>query len=56
MASMKKAIELGADVVEADIQLTRDDVPVIMHDRLLDRTTDTSGYINDFVLDNYGEY
>ncbi|MCB1655827.1 MAG: SDR family NAD(P)-dependent oxidoreductase, partial [Pseudomonadales bacterium] len=42
-----KAIALGADVIEADVQLTRDNIPIIMHDRLLDRTTNTSGYAYD---------
>lgn len=38
-----RAIELGADVVEADVRLSRDDVALILHDADLDRTTSGSG-------------
>ena len=34
------AASLGADFVEIDVRRTRDGVPVLMHDRLLHRTTD----------------
>lgn len=37
------AVELGATMLEADLQFTRDGVPVMMHDRLLDRTTSGKG-------------
>lgn len=33
------ASELGADFVEVDVRATRDGVPVLLHDRLLARTT-----------------
>ncbi|MEQ8521965.1 MAG: glycerophosphodiester phosphodiesterase [Vicingaceae bacterium] len=53
MASFKKAVELGADVIEADIQLTRDDVPIVFHDKLLDRTSNASGYTTDFTWSEF---
>jgi hypothetical protein len=37
------AIRAGADAIEFDIRLTRDRVPVVLHDRTLDRTTDCQG-------------
>ena len=37
------AVRLGADYIELDIALTRDGVPVILHDPTLDRTTGGSG-------------
>ncbi len=36
------AIRLGADVVELDIQLSRDGVPVVIHDDTLERTTNVA--------------
>ena len=37
--------ELGADVIELDAKLTADNVPVIMHDATLDRTTNCDGQV-----------
>src|SRR5438128_577064 len=43
MPSFEKALELGADALEFDVALTRDGVPVVIHDDTLDRTTDGRG-------------
>lgn len=40
----------GAEGVEFDVHLTKDKVPVGMHDEEIDRTTDGSGYIKDYTL------
>ena len=39
LASIELAIEQGADIVEFDVQLTKDNVIVLMHDYTLRRTT-----------------
>lgn len=39
LPSFIKAIESGADYMECDIQLTKDFVPVVIHDQRVDRTT-----------------
>jgi len=43
--AFERAIELGVDVLELDLGLTRDGVPVVHHDRRLspDRTRDATG-------------
>ena len=43
--AFKRAIELGVDVLELDLGMTRDGVPVVHHDRALDpdRTRDAQG-------------
>jgi glycerophosphoryl diester phosphodiesterase len=41
------AIEHGADVVELDFQVTRDDQIVAMHDATINRTTNRTGYVRD---------
>ncbi|CAH0153467.1 Glycerophosphodiester phosphodiesterase [Peribacillus simplex] len=48
MASYNKAIELGADFLEVDIHLSKDDVLVVHHDPTLDRTTNGKGNIRDY--------
>lgn len=42
---------LGADGIEVDVQLTKDLCPVIIHDRTVDRTTNGSGYVGHFTLE-----
>ncbi|MDH6224692.1 MULTISPECIES: glycerophosphodiester phosphodiesterase [Streptomyces] len=37
LASLRSALERGADAVEVDVRLTRDGVPVLLHDRTLRR-------------------
>jgi glycerophosphoryl diester phosphodiesterase len=41
LQGIRMAASLGADYVEVDVRRTRDGVPVLMHDPLLRRTTDT---------------
>jgi glycerophosphoryl diester phosphodiesterase len=45
MLAFQKAIEMGCEGIETDVQLTKDGVLVICHDELLDRTTDGKGLI-----------
>jgi glycerophosphoryl diester phosphodiesterase len=43
LEAFKEAHRLGSDVIELDVKLTQDDVPVVMHDQSLDRTTNCAG-------------
>lgn len=43
LAAIASAVASGADCVEIDVHLTLDGVPVVIHDDLLDRTTDGTG-------------
>ncbi len=43
LIAFETAIRLGADAIELDVHLTRDEVPVVLHDETLDRTTDGRG-------------
>lgn len=49
--AFERAVELGVDVLEMDVHTTADGVPVVMHDDTVDRTTDGSGPIHSFTLD-----
>lgn len=40
-----KALDLGADMIEFDVQLTRDEVAIIFHDETLERTTNGAGRV-----------
>jgi glycerophosphoryl diester phosphodiesterase len=50
MAAYRKAVELGAQFIETDLQLTRDARLVALHDPTLDRTTNGRGPVKDFTL------
>lgn len=51
LAAFEKAVELGADGVELDIQLTKDDEIVVIHDEKIDRTSDGKGWVKDYTLE-----
>ena len=51
MLSFRKAIEAGVDQLEIDINMTRDRELVIIHDCTVDRTTEKSGRVRSFTLD-----
>ncbi len=55
MAAFKKAFKDGADGIELDVQLSKDGVPVIIHDEKLDRTTNRKGYVVDYTYDELAE-
>lgn len=50
LAAFASALEVGAELVELDVQLTRDGAVVVMHDASVDRTTDGRGRLNDLTL------
>jgi glycerophosphoryl diester phosphodiesterase len=45
------AVRAGATVVEFDVRVTRDGVPVVIHDRTVNRTTDGRGRVWDLTYD-----
>jgi glycerophosphoryl diester phosphodiesterase len=47
IAAIRKGISLGVDFVEVDVQRTRDGRLVVMHDALVDRTTDGTGLVSE---------
>ncbi len=56
MIAFKKAVEdCRCDGIELDVHLTKDDELVIIHDELVDRTTDSTGYILDKTIDEIKE-
>lgn len=47
IASINTALKLNSNLIEIDVQQTRDSVVVLMHDTTLDRTTNGSGLIKE---------
>jgi glycerophosphoryl diester phosphodiesterase len=47
VAAFDEAIRLGAPAVEFDLRLSKDNVPVVLHDATLDRTTTCRGLLGD---------
>lgn len=47
LAAFRRALELGVDAVETDVHLSADGELVVIHESLLDRTTDGRGLVKD---------
>lgn len=45
LPAFRRAVEIGARAIEFDVHLTRDGVPVVIHDEFLDRTTNGTGEV-----------
>ena len=52
MFAYQSAVDLGVDVLEMDIHITKDGVLVLMHDETVDRTTDGTGEIESMTLED----
>ena len=50
MAAFREAIAIGADGIEFDVRLTRDGVPVVIHDSTLRRTGGSNQRVADLTL------
>jgi glycerophosphoryl diester phosphodiesterase len=46
LEAYRKAIELGVEMIECDVNITRDGMLVMMHDSTLDRTTTGTGRVS----------
>ena len=55
LISFQKALELGVDMVEFDLHLTKDKRLVVIHDEKVDRTTNGTGFVRDFTLEEIRE-
>ncbi len=54
LRALAKGMEC-ADFVEVDVRMSKDGVPMIMHDRTLERTTNGIGMVKDFTLEQLKE-
>ncbi|UUZ82261.1 hypothetical protein LJK88_49015 [Paenibacillus sp. P26] len=51
LLSFQKALELGVDMLEFDLRFSKDKAVVVIHDETVDRTTNGSGKVSDFDLE-----
>ena len=52
MRSIERAVEIGVDAVEIDVRLSKDRELVVIHDSTVDRTTNGSGPVSGYSLDD----
>ncbi|ANA81511.1 glycerophosphodiester phosphodiesterase [Paenibacillus glucanolyticus] len=50
MASFAKAFDMGADMLELDVQMSKDGEMVVIHDTTVDRTTNGQGNVGDLTF------
>lgn len=51
LSSFKKAVQMGADGIELDVQLSKDGNVVVIHDTSVNRTSNGNGRVEDLTLD-----
>ena len=51
MESFCSAVELGVDMIETDVHLTKDNVLILMHDHDVERTTNGEGLISEMTYE-----
>jgi len=49
---LKSCIDMGIDIMETDLKMTKDSILILKHDETLNRTTNGSGYVKDITLDS----
>ena len=56
MVSFQKAVEMKADGIELDVQMTKDGELVVIHDETIDRTSDGKGWVKDYTLEELRQF
>jgi glycerophosphoryl diester phosphodiesterase len=56
LAAFRQAIDLGVDMIEIDVHLSKDGHIMVIHDFTLDRTTTGKGKIADMTLKQIRKY
>ncbi len=56
LCAFQKAIDMGADGIELDVQLTKDGQIVVIHDEWIDRTSDGKGWVKDYTLEELRKF
>jgi len=50
LRAFRHALAIGVDGIELDVHATADGIPVVIHDRAVERTTDGAGYVDEMPL------
>ncbi|WP_238655020.1 glycerophosphodiester phosphodiesterase family protein [Paenibacillus piscarius] len=51
LPAFELAVQMKADSIELDVHLTKDQIPVVIHDETVNRTTDGKGYVKNKTLE-----
>ncbi len=55
LTAFQKAIDMQADGIELDVQITKDGELIIIHDETVDRVSDAKGWVKDFTFEEIRE-
>lgn len=56
LLAFEKAAEIGSDLIEFDVRGSRERIPIILHDPTIDRTSNGSGPVGDFSLEQLKKF
>lgn len=56
LPAIQEAIHIGVDIVELDVKVTKDGIPILMHDGTINRTTTGTGKPSDFTLEELRQF
>ncbi|WP_338033462.1 glycerophosphodiester phosphodiesterase [Jeotgalibaca caeni] len=56
IAAFKEALRVGSDGIELDVHLSKDGIPVVIHDESINRTTNGKGYVKDLTVAELQQY
>lgn len=56
IAAIESAIKMGVDIVEVDVQKTKDGVFILLHDTTLDRTTNATGKVSEYTYEELKQF
>jgi glycerophosphoryl diester phosphodiesterase len=51
LSAFQAAIDIRAEMVELDVSISKDGIPVVVHDKTVDRTTDFEGEVQSFSVE-----
>ncbi len=56
LAAFQKALDLNVDMIELDVRHTKDEEIIVFHDQTLDRTTNGTGDVHDYTLEEIKQF
>ena len=54
--AFQKAVEMGADGIELDVQMTKDGELVVIHDETIDRVSNGKGWVKDYTYEELKKF
>ena len=55
LKSISKAFDLGLECVEVDVKISKDKIPLLIHDNTLERTTTGKGLVSNFTFEEINQ-